>query len=211
MGILGSLASKAADELFGREDTASKEISISVYNITNKKWDLTDDFGVTFNNNYISGKLPDKLKSTFTNESTWKYAITGVALPPLSSQEMDVVLGGTRRNNVRMHESFRFSITFRDFENGSLRKIMTAIFVAQQYEYFDNIKSSIEIFKGEGEGKTVMFQSDNCLILSIGAQSFGHDQSAFSEFTVNFISPAFNDELIKDLGIDWDYNEAFKK
>jgi hypothetical protein len=186
----------------------SDSISDTVNNILDLNWDITDDFEITIKNNYAGSlfnkKLPDWIKKF---ESNLGVSVVNVNLPQMTSQEIDVVLGGLRRTNVKMQEAFRFEMTFRDYDNGLLRKIFTAIWTAQQFKYFDEVKSTIKIEKGGSN----IFESDNCLILSVNSQTYDHNNSGLSEFSVQFISPSFSNDITKNLGIDADFADFFEK
>lgn len=212
MGILSAAADTVTDSINNAIDSGlfqvtkgfTAENSSVVEQILSKKWDMTDDFQVAFVSQYLQKIMPDYINDFY---EMMNYAIVNVTLPMMSAQEIESVIQGTRRVNVKLQESFRFEITFRDYSGGILRKMLTALWIAQQFEYFDDVKSHITIM----QNNALAFTSDNCLILSIGTQTYDHNNTGFSEFTVSFISPSYTDEFVRDFGIDLGYSDSFMK
>jgi len=183
-------------------------IDINVSNILNANWDLTDEFTIFIRNNYVNN-LSNKefLKIVEKFNEYLKYCIVSFTLPTLTAQETDVVLGGVRRVGVKMSESFRFSITFRDIEGGIFRKYFETIWIAQQFEYFDDIKTYIQVWANN----SFMFKSEDCLILSVNPITYTQAGANFTEFTVEFITPTYSDSIIKNYGSNPDYSKSFNK
>jgi hypothetical protein len=181
---------------------SEKDIDI-VQKITSANWDFSDNFEVEINNKIVTDGILSNFNDILRFAS--KYAVVSVDIPPMSSQEIDTVIGGLRRINVKMYESFRFRIRFRDIDGNQIRKLFQNIFVAQQYEYFDNIKTNINIKNG---GK-VIFNSEDCLIISIQQQTLDNNNTAISEFEVTFISPSISNQYLKGFGNNANYSAAF--
>jgi hypothetical protein len=197
LGIINSLIN---DAIGGNspEPTSSDKVQ----KILSTKWDITDDFKITIINTFINTKFPEfKEELLFASEN----AVVSVDIPPMTSQELDEVLGGVRRNNVRIYESFRFGIRFRDYEGNRLRKAFTNIFIAQQYMYLDEIATTIEIKQDD----KVLFKSEKCLITAIQQQTLDHQNTAIDEFEVTFITPTFSNTYIKDFGQSAEYSSSF--
>jgi hypothetical protein len=208
MGIVGNLINSALEDSFDKNKTLTTEKSNQdiVQSIMSTKWDFSDDFEVTITNNFINTKFKDKGFADDLKKAC-KSAIISVDIPPMSSQEIDMVIGGIRRVGVKMYESFRFGIRFRDFEGNKLRKIFTNIFVAQQYMYLDEIATKIEI----KQANKVLFSSEKCLITAVQQQTLDNQNTAINEFEVTFISPSITNEHLKDFGLDANYSGSFNK
>ena len=207
MGIIDSLSNKVnsiADNALSslKSSILPKSTKDTVKNILQTNWDLTDDFVFVIHNTYINTKC--KKGECLDNEVLQK-SLLSVEIPVLTSQEIDNVLGGTRRINTKMQESFRFNVRFRDFDAGRLKKYFTMMWVAQQYMYFDDIKSTIHI---KVNGSTA-FYSENCIITQISAQTYDTSSTGISEFEITFMSPSFTDTNIKEFGIDPEYAKEF--
>lgn len=157
-------------------------------------WTLTDDFELYFYNPKIS---LDSFVVTAGEESlSILKSIVSVDIPQLSSAEMDEVSGGERRIGVKMYESFRFTVKFRDYDALSLRRYFEAIWIAQQYEYFDDIKSTVFV---ENKGINV-FNTTDALITGISSIQFDNTSTQIAEFDVSFISNTLSDATIDMFG-----------
>jgi hypothetical protein len=207
LGILGSFINSAAEKMIdlGKPSSDVRNEDI-VQKITTTKWDLTDDFKVTITNKLIidDSRFTDHQKDL---EFASKYGVISIDIPSMSSQEIDEVIGGIRRNNVRIYESFKFGIRFRDYEGNRLRKLFTTIFIAQQYEYFDSVATSIEITQNE----SCLFKSEKCLITTIQQQTLDNQNTAINEFEVTFITPEMSNTYIKEFGRNANYSSSFDK
>jgi len=215
MGLLSSLTSSVTSAISGSVNDVISTLTSNFSNyqgdaqkhpvldsILSTKWDVKNEFDVYIYNNFIADKMGDT--DIFTKE-TFDKSIVSLTLPEVASQEMDNVVGGLRRHNVKMYESFRFSITFRDFSDNILRKMFTNIWVAQQYMYYDYIATGVYILKGQ----SVLFSSDRCLITNISVDSYDQSATDFVTFTVNFISSELNNTYLERFGSDADYDKAF--
>jgi len=171
-------------------------VSDIVKKISNTNWFLTDNFEVTINNNTVkTGHFEN-----FADDV--RKSVVSVTLPELTANENDQVIGGERRIGVQLFEAFRFSVKFRDFNGGQLRQFFEAIWVKQQYEYFDDIRSSVTITTsaGTGQNATILFASQDCLITGISAFSLDNNSTAIAEFDVSFYTNKFSDDLVSGFG-----------
>ena len=166
-------------------------ISRIVKKINNTNWFFTDNFEIEFRNQSIT-EMQDI-------NDLLKMCVMSVDIPPLSAPESDIVLGGERRIGVQMFETFRFNIRFRDFDNGTMRKYFEAIWIAQQYEYFDTVKSSVKIIGTNGK---VLFDTTEALITTISSIQMDNSTTGIAEFDVSFIAKRSSDEVISEFGSD---------
>jgi hypothetical protein len=172
-----------------------------VSSIVNTQWDFSDDFKATITIN------PKYVQDFNLSEEVIEKSIVSIEIPTLSSQEIDNIVAGTRRVNVRMQELFRFNIRFRDFNNGILRRIFSILFAAQQFEYFNDIAIGIKI-EYNNPKKDIIFQSEKCLITQISPITYNNDGNIV-EFDVNFVSPSFTNTNLVNFGSDSNYNKSF--
>lgn len=182
-----------------------KESENIVSSIMNTQWDFSDDFDFSI---IFPGKYKDDFK---INKDIIRKSVISVELPVLSSQEIDNIIGGTRRVNVKMQELFRFNVKFRDFQNGVLKRIFTILWVAQQFDYFDNVKSTIKISKSKNGKEDILFLSEDCVISQISSQTFSNEESNVVEFDVTFVTPSFTNTNIVKFGSDTNYNSVFSE
>jgi len=172
-------------------------------------WTLTDNFEISISNKSIES--PDDFGFKLP------LCVVSIDLPPLDSAENEQVLGGERRIGVNLFELFKFSIKFRDYEGLKLRQFFETIWIAQQYEYFDNIVTSItlRVQDSKGKGSYLLFDTDQALITNIGTISFDNSSTSIAEFDVNFVAKSFSDNVIDDMGSELiydqfaDFNEKF--
>jgi len=173
-------------------------ISDLVTSISNTNWFLTDNFEVVINNNKVSTKEFDN----FANDI--RKSTMSVTLPELTANENDQVIGGERRIGVQLFEAFRFSVKFRDYDGGKLRQFFETIWVMQQYEYFDDIKTNVTISTNasSSQNATILFSSEDCLITGISGYSLDNSATAIAEFDVSFYTNKFSDDLVSGFGTE---------
>jgi len=154
----------------------------------NANWTLTDDFEFFFNNSSL-------ISPTNLAESL-ELGVIAINVPELTSPEIDEVLGGERRIGVRLFENFRFTIKFRDYGGGAIRRYFQTIWVSQQHMYFDDIKSTVSI---NSTGKTIFYTTD-ALITSISSINFDNNSTQIAEFDVTFLARSYSDEFVSGIG-----------
>jgi hypothetical protein len=208
LGIVGNYINSAASEML---DSLNDNTGISnienddiIQKIMSKKWDISDNFTVNITNPFILKHFEFYKEDLVT---AGKEAVISVDIPPMTSQEIDEVLGGVRRTSVRMYEQFRFSTRFRDYDGGSLRKLFTTIFIAQQYMYLDDIATEIKIY----QDGALVFESPKCLITAVQQQTLDNSTTEIANFEVVFITSTFTNNEIKDFGKDAEYSTSFDK
>jgi len=171
-----------------------------VQKATKRNWFLTDNFEVYFHN----PKIPDPTENF---GSTLQTCVINVTVPALNAAPTDIILGGERRIGVQIFETFKYTITFRDFNSGQLRRYFEAIFISQQYEYFNDIKSTITMYTNDG---TLLFHTEDSLITSISEFTLDNLSTQIAEFAVSFEATRLNDDLISGFGSE-KVSELFSK
>jgi hypothetical protein len=160
-----------------------------VNNIKRNKWTWTDDFSFFFQNNAV------QFPSTYYNpQDIWDMCTINIDLPQMSSNIESVVIGQEYRFWVPLHDTFTFTITFRDMEQMKLKEYFTKIWTEQQKKYYDDIKSTVKIVAGEG----IMFESNDILISNISQSQLDNANTQIIEFSVEFIAKSFSNNTIKD-------------
>jgi hypothetical protein len=175
-----------------------------VDSILNTDWTLSNEFEVFIFNPFIASKMVNE--NVFAKD-VFDKCVVSFTLPEISSQEIDNVIGGLRRNNVRMYESFRFSITFRDYDENILRKTFTNIWVAKQYMYPDDITSTIVI---QNKGN-IWFYGTRCFVTNISGGDFNQGSNEIQTFTVQFVTSDFSNTYLNGFGLDSNYEAAFQE
>lgn len=170
----------------------------------NTKWTITDNFEVDITNPKVVFWEPTEM-GTIIQKS-----LLSIDVPTLTSPESDYVIGGERRLGVKIFEAFRFTMRFRDFEGGQLRRYFEAIWIAQQYEYFDNIKTSVKIDSILNlDLKKNIFRTEDALITEVSSIQFDNTSTQIAEFSVAFIANKISDELVTKFG-EHTFIENFK-
>ena len=198
MGLFDSVMSTIATEIMNQNEKPPSKTEVNslqsiINGIVNNNWTLTDDFEFYFFNTKfdISKFITDKNALDIFAEHTMSCEV-----PVLSSGEHDVVSGGERRMTTKMAELFRFNAKFRDSNGTALRRYFMKIWMAQQFEYFDDIKSDIVIMNNG----VPLFYSPNVLITSISPIQFSHDSTQIAEFDVAFMSNTYADVDVSNFG-----------
>ena len=174
-------------------------LSDILHNASVTDWTLTQDFSFHYVQN---AKLTKFNIFTFvpvreTAIDIYAKSTISVEVPQLTASEMDTVLGGERRVNIRMQELFRFSVKFRDFNGLSLRKYFENIWISTQYEYPEEVNGTVYIYDKSG---TLVFSSSNVVINSVSAIQFDNNSNQIAEFDVQFLSPTYSDSKVNDFG-----------
>jgi hypothetical protein len=196
----------------------------------NKDWDLINAFTVLFlgkgveqttevkgvkQTTEVKGDKKtgsgDKLSNITKFNEAIASSIISLDTPQFNSQNIESFMGGRWYINNGRDEVYRFSMTFRDFNNLSLYRIFTKMYFRQRYEYFDSVAFSVIIGKSQalnafgGTKDTVIdsdiFKFEETIIDSISQVQFSNNTEAqIAEFTVQFKSgrPFFSSNI--DLG-----------
>ena len=165
-----------------------------IQNAQRVNWNITDDFGFTFNNNKfplknldINGLRPQEILDICT---------MNIDMPQLTADVEAVLQGGEYRLNAKKFSNFTFSVTFRDVLGLKLRDYFIMIWMKTQTEYFDDIKSSVEV----RTQKELIFKSSDVLIANVSQVQFDNANTQVSEFTVEFQAPFYSNSDRTDFG-----------
>jgi len=161
-----------------------------IKNTLKTKWTWTDDFSFFFQNPKI--QFPSDMN--LSPQDVWDIAVLNIDLPQLSSQVDTIIMAQKHRFWVPLHDTFTFTVTFRDVEKMKLKEYFTQIWAEQQTEYFDNIKSTVQIAAGEGK----MFESSNVLIANVSQSQLDNSNTQIIEFSVEFISSDITTNTLKE-------------
>ena len=87
---------------------------------------------------------------------------------------------------------YRFSMTFRDFDQMKLYDIFKTLYLKGKQQYYDNIKMNIQIIADKDIGianAMPIYQTSTAIIESVSQLQFSHNtENQIAEFSVNFIS-----------------------
>ncbi len=165
-------------------------ISKIIKNAIETRWNLTDDFDFTFSNGVY--RL-ENLNTSLQPQEILDMCLINIDLPQLSSDVEEVLQGGEYRLNAKKFTAFTLSVTFRDVLGLKLRDYFIKIWQAQQTEYFDDIKSSIQI----ETQNNLIFKSDDVLIVSVSQVQMNNSDTQITEFSVEFKTPFYTNSGMK--------------
>lgn len=177
-------------------------------NASASNWTKTNEFSFMYiqNPNFNQFTLKDFVYIQGLSEiEIFEKNTISVDVPQLTAGELDTVLGGQRRPNIRMQELFRFQAKFRDEDGLSLRQYFESLWIATQYEYFDDIKGMVVILDVDGN---VVFASYDVIINSVSPVQFDNNSSQIVEFDVQFLSPTYSDGVVTNFG-KMKYGDSF--
>jgi len=123
---------------------------------------------------------PDDLNSSLISLTTPNYANANV---------MQYVSYEWRFHQGR-DEIYRFSMTFRDYDQMKLYNTFRTLYIKGKEQYYDKIKMNVMILLDEDIGVYTMpvFQTTTAIIESVSQLQFSHNtENQIAEFTVNFI------------------------
>jgi hypothetical protein len=172
-------------------------INTLIKDIQNTKWNITDDFKVHIN--HKNDKLEvTKILDNVRADTIWNKSVLTVDIPPISSPMMEHYLGGEWRIGVSKPEVFRFSMRFRDFDNGNLRRYFETVWTYSLYNYPEDSYLNLKITNRADNIE--LFSSEKILIENVSETQYDTQNPGVSEFTVSFRSPIYSDHFIKELG-----------
>jgi len=182
-------------------------VSDILINASRTDWTLTKDFEFFYiqNSKFNKFQIQDFINSEEPIQDIYSKCTMSVDVPQLTASEMDSVLGGERRTNIKMQELFRFSAKFRDFNSLALRDYFKGLWTATHFEYPADIAGSVYIL----HKNKLVFHSDNVTINSVSAIQFDTTSTQIAEFDVQFLSPTYSDSSINNFGKS-DYVDRFQ-
>jgi len=160
-------------------------------NALKANWCIVDDFQLYIHNAKVEMKVAD-----MQPQDVLDLCAISVDTPQLSSDVTPTLVAGTYRIHNTKFQPFTFSVTFRDVAGLQLKEYFTDIWMKQQLEYFDDIKTEVRL----STNQTEIFKSDDCLISSISQSQFDNANTQVSEFTVEFLSPHYSNSKVHDFG-----------
>ena len=161
-----------------------------INNVLKTHWTWADDFSFFFQNNAV----PFPNNTNLQPQDIWDMCVINIDLPQASAAPNTVVMGQEYRFWVPLHDTFTFTITFRDLEQMKLKEYFTKIWALQQSKYYDDIKSTVKIVAGEG----IMFETNECLISYVSQTQLDNSNTQIAEFSVEFISKSITNNTLKD-------------
>jgi len=155
-------------------------------------WSVTDDFQVYIHNE----KLDIDGIQGFTSQDILNMCVINVDLPMMQGIVNNTLVAGGWRIHAANFQPFTLTVTFRDLNGLKLRERFAKVWMDQQLEYFDDIKSEVKISVGQSD----VFSSNNLLISSVSQSQLDNGNNQVVEFTVEFVSSTLSNTAVKDFG-----------
>jgi len=183
----------------GIKPMANTDLRTIMADAYKKDWDLINAFTVEFLGAGITNICNDAGLDPTHLAASINSSIISVDTPQFNSQNIETYMGGHWYINNGRDEVYRFSMTFRDFNNLSLYRLFTKMYFKQRQKYFDYVAFTVILSKAVGlnsfsDGRKPttdkkVFQFDETLIDSISQLQFSNNTEAqIAEFSVTFKS-----------------------
>jgi len=131
-------------------------------------WELSNEFNDQLNTSLISIDTP-----TYTN------------------QEVAEFIGGMWRYHDGRDEMFRFTLTFRDYDQFKLYRTFANAYYKMKDAYFDSIRFVVQVYAGDDKRvkDRLIFKTDTAIIENLSQLQFNHStENQIAEFSVGFKS-----------------------
>lgn len=154
------------------------------------KWSYVNNFSVRFTfvdeiSKYIGWD------SSYLEENI-NLHIINIDTPQLTNQGVEVFVGDQWKIHNGRDELYRFSITFRDYDQMELYTKFVKAYFFQKTQYFDDCKITVELFKDSdylSETDRRLYAFENTMIDSVSQVQFNNTtEGQIAEFSVNFKS-----------------------
>lgn len=151
------------------------------------KWSFINTFTVQFDFGMSEYNL--SAIGNYNNESI-NLNIISIQTPEFSNAPIETFIGDRWRIQNSRDNVYRFSITFRDVDQMSLYEAWKRIYTYTKYQYFDNVKFSVTIYKDadwQNEQNKKFMILHETIVESVSGLTFSNDtQNQIAEFTVNY-------------------------
>jgi hypothetical protein len=175
------------------------KISEAVNIIQNKKWTKINNFHVdiTFdgkadNEKYGPvdfAKLCGWTSNTITPDDI-NAALISVNTTQYQNQTVNQYVSYEWRFHQGRDDLYRFSMTFRDYDQMKLYNLFRTLYIKGKDQYFNKIKMNIKVNLADDYGvkEVPIFQTTTAIIENISQLQFSHNtENQVAEFSVNFI------------------------
>lgn len=153
-----------------------------------RKWAMINTFTVQF-------ILPEKLKqllpnTVFLEQDELNVSISSFTTPDFTNDPIESYIANKWVIQNGRDSLYRFSITFKDYDQFLLYRSFMKIYNLTKDNYFDDVAMSLNIFKDAdwySEFDILLFEFRGTLIEGISNLSFSNDtENQIGEFTASF-------------------------
>lgn len=154
--------------------------------VYNKNWTRINNFSVDFM----------ILNSDFSNSIGWdidnddlNLALKSIDTPQYTNNPIEIFTGNEWRFNNGRDEMFRFTMTFRDYDQFKLYRSFVKMYNISKDNYFDKIKLQIDIYADDEMkvNRKLVLSMNDAIIENISQMQFDHTtENQIAEFSVGF-------------------------
>jgi len=150
------------------------------------KWSFINTFGVQFHFSEYTIREAQWQEEEIKNLS---YCIKNINTPEFTNSPIEGFVADMWKMHVGRNQLFRFSVTFRDYNQMSLYRRFVRTYNTQKMAYFNECAMIVTLSKdSDHEGPdTVLFNLEDTMIDAVGQLQFSNETEAqIAEFDVNF-------------------------
>jgi len=175
-------------------------ISQVMMSMKNTNWNLTDDFSVLIIPNNPDFYLEKNLTNLPSDPTTFfKSTAVAVNLPDITTgNQIEHYVGGEYVIQNSIPQVFRFSIRFRDINNGEFRRWFELLYAYSQYAF--GIDSYLNIYIYDSKYNKLLYGTSKALIDSLPGPQYDTNNTNAQEFEVQFKSAYLSDDYLMDFG-----------
>lgn len=156
-----------------------------------RKWSVQNNFTVQF---ILKGRVSSMLQE-FTDDIN--LSIVSIKTPDITNSGIEQFIGGEWRIHNGHDNLFKFSITFRDYNQMELYNRFIKLYTLTKIHYFDDVAIDVILNKDPDwieEDSIIIMRLEDCLIEGISNLDFSNTAEAeIAEFSVDFkcVNPHF--------------------
>jgi hypothetical protein len=165
------------------------EVSRTMYGMS---WTRNNNFSIKIahkDENFAKKFIKWDIGSTFAQKLN--AALINITTPDFTNQPIEEWVGANWRYHNGRDELYRFTMTFRDYDQMHLYKEFLKWYQMQKMNYFDKIAAKITITLDAeyNVSETDFLIFDDCMIESLSNATFDHNtENQITEFSVTFKS-----------------------
>lgn len=167
-----------------------------VKNVQNKYWTKINNFFIDIMFEPGINNAPGPINFSkmcgwdeITNEDL-NTSLISVTTPQYQNALVNQYVSYEWRYHLGRDELYRFSMTFRDYDQMRLYNTFRTTYIKSRAQYFDKIKMSIKVYLDDDIGVDAIpvFQTSEAIIENVSQLQFSHNtENQIAEFSVNFV------------------------
>lgn len=152
------------------------------------RWSYINTFNVKMT--FAHEETKNQIGWTLSDDERLNIHVVSIDTPQFANQPIEVFVANKWVIQNGRDELYRFSITFRDYDQMKLYRKFVKLYQATREDYFDHVKMTIQLAK-EGDwynqAEQVLFDFENTIVESVSQLQFNNTtENQIAEFTVNF-------------------------